>query len=104
MPRTLRYDHYVSELILLYVITLARLELEVFGEMTRREPVVNLAGWDGARTDMKRGESLASHLWFPRGSPHTYDRVQEANRRGQARDGRLLSFDERPKPEEAPRR
>jgi hypothetical protein len=99
-PAMLHYDHYVSELILLYVITLARLELEVFEEMTRRDPVVNLAGWEKVRADMERGEVLASHLWFPRGSPHAFDRVQEANRRGQALDGRLIPFDERPKPED----
>jgi hypothetical protein len=99
-PVMLHYDHYVSELILLYVITLARFELEVFEEMTRRDPVVNLAGWDKVRADMERGEVLASHLWFPRGSPHAFDRVQEANRRGQALDGRLIPFDERPKPED----
>ena len=100
MPTGLHYDHYVSELILLYVITLARLELEVFEEMTRREPVVNLAGWNEVRTDIERGESLASHLWFPRGSPHEYDRVQEANRRGTTRDGQLVPFAKRPKPED----
>lgn len=100
MPTMLRYDHYVSELILLYVISIARLELEVFEQMTRREPVVNLAGWDEVRADTERGESLASHLWFPRGSPHGYDRVQEANRRGTTREEGLVPFDQRPKPED----
>ncbi|MDP9201133.1 MAG: hypothetical protein M3P26_04270 [Gemmatimonadota bacterium] len=100
LPTRLRYDHYASELILLYIITIARLELEVFKEMTRREPKVDLVGWDGVRADMERGEALASHLWFPQGSPHFYDRVQEANRRGQGRDGRPVRWDERPRPED----
>jgi len=99
-PITLANDHYTSELILLYVITIARLELEIFEAMTRQEPVVDLAGWDGVRADMERGEALASHLWFPRGVPHAYDRFQEANRRGQRPDGSLVSRDERPKPEQ----
>lgn len=99
-PATLRYDHYVSELILLYLITIARLELGVFEEMTRRDPVVNLAGWDEVRADTERGDARAAHLWFPRGSPHPFDRVQEANRRGQGADGRLLTVEERPKPQD----
>jgi len=52
---------------------------------------VVVLGEDGAR-------ALASHLWFPRGSPHEFDRIQEANRRGIGRDGQLLGMDERPKP------
>ncbi len=100
-PPSLRYDHYVSELILLYIITVARLELEVFAEMTSRDPVVNLAGWDEVRADMERGEALAAHLWFPRGSPHIFDRVQEANHRGVGPDGRsLLAMTKRPKPDD----
>jgi hypothetical protein len=99
-PTTLRYDHYTSELILLYIITIARLELESFEEMSRQEPPVNLAGWDEVREDMERGEVLAAHLWFPRGAPHLYDRVQEANRRGEREDGGPIPWDERQKPEE----
>jgi len=41
-PITLKYDHYTSELILLYVITIARLELEIFEAMSNQEPRVNL--------------------------------------------------------------
>lgn len=100
LPAALRYDHYASELALVYVITIASLELEAFEEMTRQEPRVALTDWDGVRADIERGEQLSSHLWFPRGAPHPYDRVQEANRRGQRIDGGLVPWDERPKPEE----
>lgn len=101
LPPRRRYDHYASELVLLYVVTLARLELEVFEEMaTTREPIAQLADWDTTHADMQRGEALASHLWFPRGAPHIFDRVQEANRRGQQPDGSLVPFNERPKPED----
>jgi hypothetical protein len=76
------------------------MELDVFEEMTRREPGVGLTSWDQVRADMDRGETLASHLWFPRGVPHAYDRVQEANRRGQTPERGMVSWDERPKPDE----
>jgi hypothetical protein len=97
-PKAIRYDHYASELALLYVITFARLELEVFEAMTCRVPVVDLGGWDAVRADIARGEALSSHLWFPRGTPHAYDRVQEANRRGVTRQGAIVPMAERPKP------
>jgi hypothetical protein len=44
--------------------------------------------------------AASSHLWFPRGAPHRYDRVEEANRRGTDHTGRLIPGDERPKPAE----
>jgi hypothetical protein len=100
LPMSLGYDHYVSELILLYVTTIARLELGVFEEMTTRAPEVELHGWDDVREDMRLGEELAAHLWFPRGSPHSFDRIQEANRRGVGADGRPMRLDERIKPQE----
>ncbi len=99
-PKVVRYDHYASELALLYVTTVARLELDVFERMSQQQPRVGLIAWDAVRTDIDRGRVLASHLWFPQGSPHWFDRVQEANRRGVGEGNRLLRMDERPKPED----
>lgn len=99
-PKSYGYDHYASELALLYIITVARLELEIFEEMSRREPTVGLDGWDEVRADIDMSTAVSSHLWFPSGSPHWYDRVQQANFRGMKKDLSLASRDERPKPEE----
>jgi hypothetical protein len=52
-PKDYGYDHFASELGLLYIITIARLELEIFEEMTSREPRVRLADWDDVRRDME---------------------------------------------------
>jgi hypothetical protein len=99
-PRQSGYDHYASELILLYVLTLARLELEAFETMTHRVPRVRLVDWDGVRLAVDQASHLASHLWFPTGEPHTYDRVQEANRRGIRANGSLIPHADRTPPEE----
>jgi hypothetical protein len=99
-PKRYGYDHYASELALLYILTIARLELDAFARMTTREPVVGLAGWDEVTADMAIGEALASHLWFPTGRPHMYDRVQEANHRGLKDGGTIVPRDQRPAPED----
>jgi hypothetical protein len=68
-PKRYGYDHFASELALLYIITVARLELEIFEEMSGREPKVGLDGWDDVRQDIVISKAIASHLWFPTGSP-----------------------------------
>jgi hypothetical protein len=60
--------------------TLARLELEVFGEMAGRESVVALEGWDEVTQDVVDASRLTQYLWFPRARPDLLDRVEEANR------------------------
>ena len=99
-PKVAGFDHYASELALLYIITIASLELEVFERMSQRDPQVGLKRWEAIRADTDRGRLLSTHLWFPRGSPHQFDRVQEANRRGVGEGRRLLRIDERPRPED----
>jgi len=82
MPRTLRADHCVWELVLLYIGTLAALELEAFDEMTHREPAVELSDGKVVRDEIAMLRDLTSHFWFPIGPPTEFDRVQEANQRG----------------------
>ena len=41
------YDHYSSELVLLYVVAIAVEELRHFREMTQRHPAIEIAGWQG---------------------------------------------------------
>jgi len=95
-----RYDHYASELSLLYINILACLELQVLEAMAGREPQVAIYRWTQVQTDIQRSRSVADHLWFPDGRPHAFDQVQEANRRGVTAEGKLVPFTERPRPED----
>ena len=75
------YDHYSSELVLLYSIVLAVEEIRHFREMTQRKPLVGLRNWESTEELCKQAWVQASHLWFPGHSPHLYDRINEANAR-----------------------
>lgn len=77
-----RYDHYGSELCLLYCVVLACAELQALERMSKRPPRVALRDWDDVSAVLSRGRVLSSHLWFPPdGEPHEFDRIEEANRR-----------------------
>ncbi len=84
------YDHFSSELALLYLVALAVEELRHFQAAASREPVVGLKGWDEVERLCERAWQLCSHLWFPGHDPHMYDRVHEANSRAfrELREGR----------------
>ncbi|MCW6003769.1 hypothetical protein K1W54_04130 [Micromonospora sp. CPCC 205371] len=75
------YDHYSSELILLYTIVFAVEEIRHFHDMTQRQPTVGIADWTATAELCRRAWQLTSHLWFPGHDPHAYDYVQEANTR-----------------------
>lgn len=77
MPRGIRTDHYATELALLYVGTLAGLEIETFDRMTFREPPVTLTDRDRVLDDVKRFREQAAYFWFPTGPPDLFDRVQK---------------------------
>lgn len=102
-PDPPHYDHFASELILLYVVTLATRELRAFERMAERPPQVGLKNWAEIEDAVRNAEALSAHLWFPGGSPHDFDRIQEANHRG-LRDGRLVPVGspERQRPEDIP--
>ena len=74
-------EHYAQELVLLYVCAFAIDELRDFERMTRREPLVDLVGWDAVERELEAGEARIAHLWPPGRPPHLYDRVHEANQR-----------------------
>jgi hypothetical protein len=76
-----RYDHYSSELVLLYVIVLAVRELRAFRQMVSQPPVVDVAGWEAIEERCSRSEGLSSYFWFADGSPTPYDFAQAANTR-----------------------
>ncbi len=75
------YDHYSSELVLLYSIVFAVEEFRHFREMTRRKPLVGLSSWESTEQLCQRAWEQTSYLWFPGHSPNLYDRINEANRR-----------------------
>ncbi len=92
-----RYDHYSSELVLLYANKLAAEKLKYLKRMAGRTPRVRLEGWSNAATRIAAADTAAAHLWFPGDRPHVFDYVEEANSRGM-RHGRLVPRDRRPTP------
>lgn len=74
------YDHYASELLLLYVIRLADVELSAFEAAFQRPPACRL-DWDSVRERQLEARPHADHFWFLGGTPHAYDRAVAANDR-----------------------
>lgn len=75
------YDHYSSELALLYINAIAARELSALLEMTDRPPAVDVAAREKLGAVADRARQVSRHLWFPGDGPHDYDRAVEANRR-----------------------
>lgn len=94
-----RYDHYASELILLYIIKIASEELKALKKMAWRPPRIRLADWEAVEGRIRTADALAEQLWFPGGRPHRFDYVEEANSRG-VRGNRILGADQRVAPHE----
>jgi hypothetical protein len=76
-----RYDHYTSELVLLYIIEISAGELLALGKMATRAPRLKLDDWPSVISEVKAAKAAAAHFWFPGGEPHEFDRVKEANGR-----------------------
>ena len=75
------HDHYSSELVLLYVITLAAAELSIFARTASRTPRLRLRAWEDVETEIAAGRNAASHLWFLSGDPLPLDRLNEVHTR-----------------------
>src|SRR5437870_3805949 len=73
------FDHYSSELLLLYVIALPAAELEIYGKMARREPRLRLRGWGVAMAEVHEAQASSSYFWFLSGSPLMFDRIDTAH-------------------------
>ncbi len=69
------FDHYGSEIALLYVITIAAAELDIFGRMSRRPPRLALTGWDGVAAELREARLASSYFWFLGGEPTRLDRL-----------------------------
>ena len=75
-------EHVLSELALLYVVAISRLELEAFVAFVNRRP--NLLGLSDPTTmsmTIERLKSGSAHLWFLGDEPAAYDFFAEANKR-----------------------
>jgi hypothetical protein len=68
-----RFDHYSSELILLYAITLGTHEIRNFLASLRERPDVAITDLDGLGRALGAAEDAASHFWFLGLNPHAYD-------------------------------
>lgn len=73
------FDHYASELLLLYVIALAGAEIEVYGRMARRAPRLTLRDWDTVAAEVQDAQAAASYFWFLTGGPEMFDRIDTAH-------------------------
>ena len=68
-------DDYSSELVLLYVTTLAAAELSIFARAASRTPRLRLKAWEDVEAEIAAGHIAASHLWFLSGHPLRVDRL-----------------------------
>lgn len=74
-----RYDHYSSELSLLYICALGAWEVRSFLAMTDQPPRVDVSDRAGVEHVVAIATDASSHLWFVWGQPHSYDRFVAAN-------------------------
>jgi len=82
--RAPRYDHFSSELVLLYVIAFAGYELETLLQVSERPPTFAIRDALELRESLTAARSAISYLWFVGDAPTDFDRVQEANQRNWA--------------------
>jgi hypothetical protein len=75
------FDHYASELVLLYVITLACEELALFARACRRPPAVALRAWGDVETATRNARAASDYFWFLHGHPTALDRIGEVHTR-----------------------
>jgi hypothetical protein len=73
--RTGSFDHYASELVLLYVIRLAAAELEIYGRMAKRPPRLRLIQWDEVEKDAGDARLASAYFWFLGDGPTMRDRI-----------------------------
>jgi hypothetical protein len=75
-----RYDHYASELVLLYIITFAVREIRAFLAMCKLDPAAGIAQEAALVAECDRLWRAAGHLWFPGQPRHAYEDYLAANR------------------------
>lgn len=70
------FNHFASELVLLYVVVLAAAELEIWGRMASRAPRHVTHAWDDIVREVRDAQVASSYFWFLSGEPQEYDRVE----------------------------
>ena len=81
LGRPLRYDHYSSELCLLYIVSFAVFELGTLLRACKRVPQFTFADAATLAERVNEAHHHTSYLWFVDDEPHMFDRIQEANKR-----------------------
>lgn len=85
------YDHYASELALLYVITFAALELENYRDGVRKALGVDLPDAQETDRDLRAARNVTNYFWFIGTNPNGWDFHAQANRLAiqRMRDGNI---------------
>ncbi|MEU3848019.1 hypothetical protein AB0E44_13660 [Micrococcus terreus] len=76
-----RFDHYSSELVLLYAIAIAALELRTYSQGVKERLGVEVADDEHTLEDLRNADQVAGYFWFLGNNPHSRDVHDEANRR-----------------------
>lgn len=99
-----KYDHYSSELVLLYAITLGVLEVRNFIRTLDQPPTPTLANADEVEQILTAAESATSYFWFLGANPHAYDTWKARNEVafGLMKDGVKGELPAEPAPDEVP--
>ncbi len=85
MPGAPSTAHLLGELALLYVITLAIVQIDAWTRYAERRPHLLLRPRLDVLNAVNRSRKTISYFWFLVGEPQEFDRYQEANRHAQPR-------------------
>lgn len=99
-----KFDHYTTELILLYAITFGVLELRNFVRSLEHRSSPSLAQAAEVKRVLESAESATSYFWFLGSRPHPYDLWKARNEIafGAMRDGVRGDLPPEPAPDEVP--
>lgn len=99
-----KYDHYSSELVLLYAITLGVLDLGNFIRSLDQRPAPSLANDHEIEQMLESAQSATSYFWLLGANPHAYDRWKARNEAAfrSVRDGVRAELPTEPTPDEVP--
>lgn len=100
-----RFDHYSSELVLLYAITLGTLEVRNFIASLSRRAGLTIADHDSVDEALGQAESTTSYFWFLGTHPHAHDiwkTRNEARFRAMRDEGASAATAAEPAPEDVP--